>query len=51
MATAINKTGDFGLYRYATRTNVPFFDLTPRLELISNNETCLKIAHLRFPYF
>ena len=31
------ETPNFGLYRYVTRTNVPFFDLTTRLGLGSKN--------------
>ena len=39
MATTMNKAGNFGLYRYVTRANAPFFDLISRLGLRSKNET------------
>ena len=33
-----------GLYRYVTRTNVPFFDLTTRLGLGSKNGTFVRVT-------
>ena len=33
------------LYRYVTRTNVPFFDLNARLGLGSKNETFVRVTY------
>ena len=47
----MNKAGDFGLYRYVTRTNVPFIDLTPTLGLRSKNEILSQNCTFTFSLF